>query len=116
VDVLSKTAEILLEHIHLSDLNIFLHAEHLSDLVDCLKVFLFIKIGHITSIENIVDVLELELTYDLGINKQEGCLFVFGTSLEKSFFNIFTPVRHTVTLDNFDLEEFVSSTVCSKST
>jgi len=69
VDVCLKSTKVLLEHVHLSDWDLFLHAELLSYLKNRFHIFKFVKIRHITSIKNIVDIFELLLFDNLGINK-----------------------------------------------
>lgn len=71
MDVLSKTAEILLEHIHLGDLDLLLHTELLTNFVNSFVVFYLIQVWYIATIKDVVDIFKLKFTNNLGVNKQE---------------------------------------------
>jgi len=56
VNIFLYTGKILLEHIHLGNLDLLLHAGLLTNLVDRLKIFLFVQVRDITSVEDVVNV------------------------------------------------------------
>ena len=104
MNVLLDSSNISSEHIHLCNLNVLLHANDLTNLKNWLVIFNFIKVWHITRVQNIVDIFKHLFIDNLSVNKQERGLFVFNSSLHKGFFDILAPVAHTVTLNDFDLE------------
>jgi len=69
VYVLPETTKILLEHIHLCDLDVFLHAGSLTNFVDRFEVFNLVQVWHITSVKDVVDVFELKLADNLSVDK-----------------------------------------------
>jgi hypothetical protein len=81
MNVLLYTANVTSEHVHLRNLNVLLHANNLSDLEDGLIVFNFIEIGYISRVQDVIDIFKHLLVDDLGVNKEEGCLLIFNTSL-----------------------------------
>lgn len=107
MNVTLNSAQVLLEHVHLGDGDLLLHAELLTDLKDGVHVFKLVEIWHVTTVKDVVDILKLLLLDDLSINKQEGGGLVIATSLHEGFLHIFTPVGHIVAFDDLDLEEFV---------
>jgi hypothetical protein len=110
VNVRLQSAQVLLEHVHLGDRDLFLHAELFTNFVDGIHVFKFVQVGNITTIQDVIDVLKLLLLDDLGIDEQERSLFVFATSHHEGLLDIFTPVGHRVALNDFDLEKLVVGT------
>ena len=107
MDVLLQSTDILSEHVHLCDLDILLHTELLSDLIYWLIVFTLVEVGNITTVEDVVDILKLLLFDDLCIDEEERSRFVVHTSLHKHLFDILSPVGHSVSLDDLNLEQFV---------
>ena len=115
MNVFLNPAKILLEHVHLGDRNLFFHAGLFAHLKYRLQIFILVQIWDVTTIQDIVDVFKLLLPDNLGINKQERCLFVFAARHHQGLLDIFTPVVHVVSLYDFYLEQFVVGTECSKS-
>ena len=107
MNILLDAADVTSEHIHLCDLDVLLHADYLTDLKDGFVIFELVQVGYITGIKNIVYILKHLLVDDLSVDKQERGLLVVNTSLHEGFFDILTPIAHTVSLDDFDLEELV---------
>ena len=73
MNVLPDATKILLEHIHLCDLDVLLHAGSFTNFVDPVEVLNLVQIWHVTSVKDVVDVFELEFADDLGVDKQEAC-------------------------------------------
>ena len=109
VDILLQSSQVLLEHVHLSNRDLFLHAKLFAYFEDWLHILGLIEIGHITAIQNVIDVLKLLLPNDLSINKEEWSLFVFAASHHQCFLNIFAPVLHRVPFNDLNLEESIVS-------
>ena len=65
------------------------------------------KIDEAIKWQNVVDILKHLLVYDLSIDEQEAGLSVLATGLHESFLGILSPVLHSVTFDDFNLEELV---------
>jgi hypothetical protein len=99
--------EITGEHIHHCDLEVFLLTNYSTNFVDWFHIFSLVQVWNITSIQDIVDVFKHLLVYNLGINKKETGLFVLATSLHKGLLGILSPVLHSVTFDDFNLEQLV---------
>ena len=115
MNVLLNPVNIRHKHVVGVDSNTSFETPLLTNFVNTFKIFSLVKIWDITSIENVVDVFKLLLVDNLSIDKQEGSGFVLDTTLKHTFFGIFSPVCHTVALDNFNLEAFVSCHESSKS-
>jgi len=113
MNVFLDPAKILLEHVHLGDRKLFFHAGLFAHLKYRLPIFILVQIWDVTAIQDIVDVFELLLFDNLGINKQERSLFVFTARHHQGLLDIVTPVVHVVSLYDFYLEQFVISTECS---
>lgn len=114
MNVTLNLTQICLEHVHHCQLKILLLANLFSDFVNGFHVFGFVQIWNVSRIENVVYVLKHLLVDNLGVDKQEACLLVLGTSLKQGFLGIFSPVLHTVTFDDFNLENFVVGNECGE--
>ena len=71
MNVLLQSSEILLEHVHLCDWDLFFHAELLTNFKNRIQILQLVKVGHITSIEDVIDVFELLLLDYLGVHEEE---------------------------------------------
>lgn len=69
------------EDIHFVRLQILFDALSLTLVHNGLEVVLFVKIGYITTIQNVIDVLEHLFVDDLGIHEKECYWLVLETSL-----------------------------------
>jgi hypothetical protein len=115
MDVFLDSAKIRLEHVHLGDWNLLFQASLFAHFENRLQVFIFVQVRHITTIQNVVDVFKLLLLDNLGVDEQERRLLVFTASHHQSLLYVFAPVIHAVSLDDFNLEQFVVRTECCKS-
>ena len=106
MDVFLNNSKISLEHIHLRDLKVLFHTDQFSHLENGLQILSLIEIRNITRVQNVVDILKHLFIDDLGIDEYEVGWLVFTTSLHENFLNIFSPVLHSVTLNNLNLEKF----------
>ena len=108
MSVLHDTAKVSGEHVHLRNSDLLLNALVFTDLENRLHIFNSVQVWHITTIEDIVDVLEHLLIHDLGVDEEEGCWLVLDTSLHEANFDVFSPVHHAVALDYLDLEQLLA--------
>jgi len=108
-------SEVASEHVHDSHLDTLLLANLTADFVDWLHVFCLVQVWNVTCIEDVIDILKHLFIDNLGINKQETRLPVLCTSLHQCLLGILTPVLHTVSFYDFNLEQFVVSNEGSKS-
>lgn len=109
MDILLDPGDITNKHVVGVDGDTSLKTSLFTDLVDTLKVLSLVEVGNITCIQDIVDVFKLLLVDDLGIDEQESSCLIVNTTLHEAFLSIFSPVWHTISFDNLNLEAFVSS-------
>lgn len=107
VDVANDTGQVGHEHVQNGHSDTLIDTRVLTNLLDGFHVFLLVEIGYITTIEDVVDILEHLLVDNLGVDKDEGGWFVLNSSLHEHCLYIFAPVHHTIALDDFNLEHFL---------
>lgn len=115
MDITLDSVDIADKHVVSVDRDSSFETSLFTNFVDTLEVLSLVEVRNITSIQNIVDVFELLLIDDLSIDEQESGCLVVNTTLHQTLLSIFSPVRHTITFDNLNLEAFVSGHEGSKS-
>lgn len=81
MDISLDTSQVLLEHVHLGNGELLLHAELLTNFEDTIHILKLVEIWYITTIKDTVNIFELLFLDDLSINEQECGLLVLNTSL-----------------------------------
>mmetsp|Transcript_60967 Transcript_60967/g.143562 ORF Transcript_60967/g.143562 Transcript_60967/m.143562 type:complete len:275 (-) Transcript_60967:1080-1904(-) len=91
-------------HVLLGDCNAFGLAQWSHSHADLVDVGHVPDVGHLTRIEDIVDVFEERLHNDLRVAEQEHSLDPILARAQQSFLHILTPLRLPVTFRDLDLE------------
>ena len=103
MDVLLNAVQIALEHVHFVHRQALPRALGLSNVVDGLEVLILVEAGHVTRIQNVVDVFQHLLVDDLRVHEEERGRFGLHASLHQAGLSVLSPVAHGVTLNDLDL-------------
>ena len=79
--VLLDARDVSHKHVHLVDRQLLFDAQISTHLFDIFHVLLLVEARHVTSIEDVVDVLKLLLIDDLRVDKQERGFLVLNACL-----------------------------------
>jgi hypothetical protein len=94
MDVGLHSIQVALEHIHFSDRDLLAVTLNTTNGHNRFIVLSLVKAGHITRVEDSVDILKLVLVNDLGVDEEEGGGLSLDTTDHEDGLQILAPISH----------------------
>mmetsp|Transcript_53894 Transcript_53894/g.129885 ORF Transcript_53894/g.129885 Transcript_53894/m.129885 type:complete len:508 (+) Transcript_53894:1582-3105(+) len=109
MDIAAHAHDVLREDVDLGWLDALRHAVAPARVHDGVQLLRTIQVGHVTCVEDIVDVLEHALEHDLRVSDEEDHLLLIDTRTHQAVLHVLAELRLAVALGQLDLEQLVVS-------